>query len=47
MEQDAAQFSAHVTEWLKTYARDLLERAPDVAAEELVRRFQAAEHHRA
>jgi uncharacterized protein YhaN len=47
MEQDATQFGAHVAEWLKTYARDLLERAPDVAAEELVRRFQAAEHHRA
>jgi uncharacterized protein YhaN len=47
MEQDATQFAAHVTEWLKTYAPDLLDRAPDVAAEVLVRRFQAAEHHRA
>ena len=47
MEQDRKEFAAHVLEWLKTYAPDLTERAPDVAAEELVRRFQAAEHHRA
>ncbi len=46
MEQDSADFAAHVAEWLKTYAPDLIGRAPDVAAEELVRRFQAAEHHR-
>jgi uncharacterized protein YhaN len=47
MEQDAADFAAHVREWLQTYAPDLLSRAPDMAAEELVSRFQAAEHHRA
>ncbi|HWZ87864.1 MAG TPA: AAA family ATPase [Polyangiaceae bacterium] len=46
MEQDRKEFAEHVLEWLKTYAPDLTERAPDVAAEELVRRFQAAEHHR-
>ena len=37
----------HVSEWIKTYAPDLAPRAPDVAAEELVRRFQSAEHQRA
>jgi uncharacterized protein YhaN len=44
IEEDRQKFHAHVSEWLKTYAPDLADRAPDVAAEELVRRFQAAEH---
>jgi len=47
IEEDRSKFQAHVSEWIKTYAPDLAERAPDVAAEELVRRFQAAEHQRA
>ncbi len=45
IEEDRTKFEAHVSEWTKTYAPDLHGRAPDVAAEELVRRFQAAEHH--
>ena len=47
IEEDRAKFQAHVSEWVETYAPDLAPRAPDVAAEELVRRFQAAEHQRA
>ena len=47
IEEDRAKFEALVSEWTQTYAPDLRGRAPDVAAEELVRRFQAAEHHRA
>jgi uncharacterized protein YhaN len=47
IEEDRAKFQEHVTEWIQTYAPDLAPRAPDVAAEELVRRFQAAEHQRA
>ena len=47
IEEDRAKFQEHVSEWIKTYAPDLAPRAPDVAAEELVRRFQAAEHQRA
>jgi len=47
IEEDRAKFQAHVSEWIQTYAPDLTPRAPDVAAEELVRRFQAAEHQRA
>ncbi|HEY3252540.1 MAG TPA: AAA family ATPase, partial [Polyangiaceae bacterium] len=47
IEEDRAKFQAHVSEWIETYAPDLAPRAPDVAAEELVRRFQAAEHQRA
>jgi len=43
IEEDRQKFEAHVSEWLRTYAPDLADRAPDVAAEELVRRFQAAE----
>jgi len=46
IEEDRATFEALVSEWTRTYAPDLQGRAPDVAAEELVRRFQAAEHHR-
>ncbi|HEY3665667.1 MAG TPA: AAA family ATPase [Polyangiaceae bacterium] len=46
IEEDRTKFEAHVREWTQTYAPDLQGRAPDVAAEELVRRFQAAEHHR-
>jgi len=44
IEEDRAKFQEHVSEWVQTYAPDLASRAPDVAAEELVRRFQAAEH---
>ncbi|MEI9954413.1 MAG: AAA family ATPase [Pseudomonadota bacterium] len=47
IEEDRAKFQEHVSEWVQTYAADLARRAPDVAAEELVRRFQAAEHQRA
>jgi uncharacterized protein YhaN len=47
IEEDRAKFQEHVSEWIQTYAPDLAPRAPDVAAEELVRRFQAAEHQRA
>ena len=47
IEEDRAKFQEHVSEWIKTYAPDLAPRAPDVAAEELVRRFQAAEQKRA
>jgi len=47
IEEDRAKFQEHVSEWIKTYAPDLAPRAPDVAAEELVRRFQSAEHQRA
>ncbi len=47
IEEDRAKFQEHVSEWIQTYAPDLALRAPDVAAEELVRRFQAAEHQRA
>jgi uncharacterized protein YhaN len=47
IEEDRAKFVAHVSEWVKTYAPDLAGRAPDVAAEDLVRRFQVAEHQRA
>ena len=47
IEEDRAKFQEHVSEWVQTYAPDLATRAPDVAAEELVRRFQAAEHQRA
>ena len=47
IEEDHERFRAHVAEWTKTYAPDLADRAPDVAAEELVRRVQAAEHQRA
>jgi len=46
IEEDREKFEALVSEWTQTYAPDLRGRAPDVAAEELVRRFQAAEHHR-
>ncbi|MEO8902306.1 MAG: AAA family ATPase [Polyangiaceae bacterium] len=46
IEEDRAKFEAHVSEWVKTYVPELLGRAPDLAAEELVRRFQAAEHQR-
>jgi len=46
IEEDRAKFQAHVSEWIQTYAPDLSGRAPDVAAEELVRRFQSAEHQR-
>ena len=47
IEEDRAKFVEHVSEWVKTYAPDLAGRAPDVAAEDLVRRFQVAEHQRA
>ena len=47
IEEDRSKFQEHVSEWIQTYAPDLAPRAPDVAAEELVRRFQAAEHQRA
>ncbi|MES1178717.1 MAG: AAA family ATPase [Myxococcales bacterium] len=47
IEEDRVKFKEHVSEWTKTYAPDLSERAPDVAAEALVHRFQAAEHQRA
>lgn len=47
IEEDRCQFQEHVSDWIKTYAPDLASRAADVAAEELVRRFQAAEHQRA
>ena len=47
IEEDRAEFEALVSGWIQTYAPDLLGRAPDLAAEELVRRFQAAEHRRA
>lgn len=47
IEEDHAKFTAHVAEWTLTYAADLADRAPDMAAEELVRRVQAAEHQRA
>lgn len=47
IERDRAKFQEHVSDWINTYAADLASRAPDVAAEELVRRFQAAEHQRA
>jgi uncharacterized protein YhaN len=47
IEEDRVKFRDHVSEWTKTYAPDLAERAPDVAAEALVHRFQAAEHQRA
>jgi uncharacterized protein YhaN len=47
IEEDREKFKQHVSEWTKTYAPDLAERAPDVAAEALVHRFQAAEHQRA
>jgi uncharacterized protein YhaN len=47
IEEDRDQFKAHVSEWTKTYAPDLAERVPDVAAEALVHRFQAALHQRA
>jgi len=47
IERDRAKFQEHVSDWIETYAPDLASRAPDVAAEELVRRFQAAEHQRA
>ncbi|HKO51205.1 MAG TPA: AAA family ATPase [Polyangiaceae bacterium] len=47
IEEDRAKFQTHVSEWIQTYAPDLAPRAPDVAAEELVRRFQAAEHQSA
>lgn len=47
IEEDRAKFQEHVSDWIQTYAPDLASRAPDVAAEELVRRFQAAEHQRA
>ena len=47
IQEDRAKFQEHVSDWIKTYAPDLAARAPDVAAEELVRRFQAAEHQRA
>jgi len=47
IEEDRAAFQEHVSDWIQTYAPDLASRAPDVAAEELVRRFQAAEHQRA
>ena len=43
IEEDREKFEAHVSEWVKTYAPELLGRAPDVAAEDLVRRFQTAE----
>jgi len=46
MEQDRVAFERVVAEWLETYAADLRGRAPDVAAEELVRRFQSAENQR-
>ena len=46
IEEDRRTFEALVSEWTRTYAPDLQGRAPDVAAEELVRRFLAAEHHR-
>ena len=47
IEEDRTKFQAHVSEWIITYAPDLAQRAPDVAAEELVRRFQSAEQKRA
>ncbi|MEO6600165.1 MAG: hypothetical protein ABIQ16_09860, partial [Polyangiaceae bacterium] len=47
IEENRVEFKDHVSEWTKTYAPDLAERAPDVAAEALVHRFQAAEHQRA
>jgi uncharacterized protein YhaN len=47
IEEDRSKFRDHVCQWIETYAPDLAARAPDVAAEELVRRFQAAEHQRA
>ena len=47
IEEDRVKFQNHVAEWTQTYAPDLAERAPDVAAEALVHRFQAAEHQRA
>lgn len=47
IEEDRAKFQEHVSDWIETYAPDLASRAPDVAAEELVRRFQTAEHQRA
>jgi uncharacterized protein YhaN len=47
IEEDRVKFQAHVSEWIQTYSPELLGRAPDVAAEELVRRFQAAELKRA
>ena len=46
IEEDRAKFQDHVSDWIETYAPDLASRAPDVAAEELVRRFQTAEHQR-
>ncbi len=42
MEQDAAEFSAHVAGLIQAYATDLGARTPDVAAEELVSRYQRA-----
>ena len=47
IEEDRAKFQEHVSDWIQTYAPDLASLAPDVAAEELVRRFQTAEHQRA
>ncbi|MEP7051449.1 MAG: AAA family ATPase, partial [Pseudomonadota bacterium] len=47
IEEDGEKFRQHVAEWVKTYAPELEGRAPDVAAEDLVRRFQAAELQRA
>jgi len=47
IEEDRSKFQEHVSDWIQTYALDLASRAPDVAAEELVRRFQTAEHQRA
>ncbi len=47
IEEDRIVFETHVAEWVASYAPELRGRAPDVAAEELVRRFQAAEHQRA
>lgn len=46
MEQDAADFSAHVAGLIKAYAADLGDRAPDVAAEELVSRYLRAQRDR-
>lgn len=47
IEEERFKFEADVSDWIETYAPDLLGRAADVAAEELVRRFQAAELQRA
>ena len=47
IEEDRVNFESHVAEWVKTYEPQLIGRAPDVAAEELVRRFQAAQHQHA